>query len=57
MLDEATAAELTGEREYVVDFQADEGMYARMVEVLRVIFTDLPGLTIEDTSTTPFPTS
>src|SRR5688500_13299509 len=56
VLDEATAARLTGEREYIVDFEADEGTYARMVEVLRVIFTDRPGLTIEDAPNAPLPT-
>ena len=50
VLDEATAAELLGVREYVVDFQADDRTYAEMVEVLRVIFQGLPGLMIEDSS-------
>ena len=47
-LDEATAVQLLGVREYEVDFQADDRTYRQMVEVVRVIFQGLPGLTVED---------
>ena len=47
-LDGPTAAGLLGVGEYVVDFRADNGAYARMVDGLRVIFRGLPGLTVED---------
>lgn len=47
-LGERSAARLLGVREYVVDFRADDRTYGQMVEVIRVIFRGLPGLTIED---------
>jgi hypothetical protein len=48
VLDQPTAERLLGDREYVVDFQADEATYARMVQLLGTIFQGLPGLTTGD---------
>jgi hypothetical protein len=45
-LDEITAAHLLGIREYIVDFQVDDATYKSMVDLLRIIFEGLPGLTV-----------
>lgn len=46
LLDEATASELLGIHEYVVDFEADEQMYRLMADLFWTIFEGLPGPTI-----------
>jgi hypothetical protein len=45
-LDAKTACELVGVRDYTIDFQADDATYRKMIELLRVIFEGLPGLTV-----------
>jgi len=45
-LDEKTASELLGIRDYTIDFEADEDTYRKMIDLLRVIFEGLPGLSI-----------
>jgi hypothetical protein len=45
-LDEKAASELLGVCDYTIDFQADDSTYRRVVELLRVIFQGLPGLSV-----------
>jgi hypothetical protein len=45
-LDQEAAAKLSGIDEYTIDCQADDETYEKVTELLRVIFTGLPGLTI-----------
>lgn len=45
-LDEPTAAKLLGIGEYVVDFRVGEAEYQLVVQLLRIIFQGLRGLTI-----------
>lgn len=47
-LDYQTTAKLLGIREYIVDFRADDENYRQLVQLLRIIFQDLPGLTVEE---------
>jgi hypothetical protein len=45
-LDDKAASELLGVRDYTIDFQADDATYRKVVELLKVIFEGLPGLSI-----------
>jgi hypothetical protein len=47
-LDEPTALKLLGVREYVVEFETDETTYELLVQLLRIIFQGIPGLTIAE---------